>query len=323
MSRILLLALLLPHLAITPGRSAPACEWKPSRPVEVTPLPVPGDEGSGIRLGELRLLGVMRLRSRDPAFGGFSALEFAGGRLLALSDRGTLWRLPDALAEGRAPASARWDRCRLSTATGVPDAESLAASDGTLILAAEGNHALYRLDPDGGPGLDPLPLPGWLRAAPLNAGLEAVARLSDGRLLLLTEGLLVAPGMLRAALRTDQGFLPLRYPTREGFVPVGADALEDTVYVLERRFSLFGGFAARILALEPPARPPAGSLLAPRELARLETPLPSDNFEGIAVRRGAGGVRDIYLVSDDNFSPLQATLLVRLQHRPRGPRGPG
>ncbi len=265
----------------------------------------------------------MRLRSRDPAFGGFSALAFLDGRLLALSDRGTLWRLPQTLLHERAADATRWDRCRVSTATGVPDTESLATTEGALILAAEGNHALYRLDPDGGPGLDPLPLPGWLRAAPVNAGLEAVARLSDGRLLLFTEGMFVAPGILRAALRTDRDFLPLRYPTREGFVPVGADAIEDTVYVLERRFSLFGGFAARILALEPPARPQADTLLAPRELARLQTPLPSDNFEGIAVRRGADGVRDIYLVSDDNFSPLQATLLVRLQHRPRGPREPG
>ena len=212
-----------------------------------------------------------------------------------------------------------WERCRLATAAGVPDAESLAAFDGTLLLAAEGNHALYRLDPDGAPDLDPLPRPDWLRAAPVNAGLEAVTRLADGRLLLLTEGLFVAPGILRAALRTDRGFLPLRYPTTDGFVPVGADALDSTVYVLERRFSLFGGFASRLRTLVLPTRPRAETLLAPRELARLDAPLPSDNFEGIAVRRGAGGVRDIYLVSDDNFSPLQATYLVRLRHRPRTP----
>ncbi len=160
-------------------------------------------------------------------------------------------------------------------------------------------------------------LPDWLRKAPPNAGLEAVAVLSGGRLLLLTEGLVAGPGTLRAALVEAGRFLPLRYPTDGGFVPVGADAVADTVYVLERRFSLFGGFAARIGILELPPRPAPETLLAPRTLLRLDPPLPGENFEAIAVRPRAAGSREIYLLSDDNFSPLQATLLLRLQHRPR------
>ena len=35
-----------------------------------------------------------------------------------------------------------------------------------------------------------------------------------------------------------------------------------------------------------------------------------DNFEGIAARRGAAGESLIYLVSDDNFSDKQRTLLL-------------
>ena len=38
-----------------------------------------------------------------------------------------------------------------------------------------------------------------------------------------------------------------------------------------------------------------------------------DNMEGIAVRRGAKGETLFYLISDDNFSPLQRTLLLMFE----------
>jgi hypothetical protein len=38
-----------------------------------------------------------------------------------------------------------------------------------------------------------------------------------------------------------------------------------------------------------------------------------DNMEGIAVRRGPKGETLLYLISDDNFSPLQRTLLLMFE----------
>ena len=35
-----------------------------------------------------------------------------------------------------------------------------------------------------------------------------------------------------------------------------------------------------------------------------------DDFEGVAVRRGAGGATIVYILSDDNFNPLQSNLLL-------------
>ena len=46
-----------------------------------------------------------------------------------------------------------------------------------------------------------------------------------------------------------------------------------------------------------------------REIARLGPTLTIDNMEGIAARRGARGETLLYLVSDDNFTVLQRTLL--------------
>ena len=48
----------------------------------------------------------------------------------------------------------------------------------------------------------------------------------------------------------------------------------------------------------------------------LRPPLIFDNFEGIAARSGAGGETLIYLLSDDNFNPLQRTLLLMFALRP-------
>jgi len=40
-----------------------------------------------------------------------------------------------------------------------------------------------------------------------------------------------------------------------------------------------------------------------------------DNMEGVAVRRGPKGETLLYMVSDDNFSPLQRTLLLMFELR--------
>ena len=45
------------------------------------------------------------------------------------------------------------------------------------------------------------------------------------------------------------------------------------------------------------------------ELGTLSPPLNVDNFEGLAVRRDPGGATLVYIVSDDNFSRDQKTLL--------------
>jgi hypothetical protein len=54
-----------------------------------------------------------------------------------------------------------------------------------------------------------------------------------------------------------------------------------------------------------------GARLEAEELALLRRPLSVDNFEGVACRLGPRGESLIYLVSDDNFSATQRTLLLQ------------
>ena len=48
----------------------------------------------------------------------------------------------------------------------------------------------------------------------------------------------------------------------------------------------------------------------PRELARLQPPLTIDNMEGVSATI-ENGRTIVWLVSDDNFTPLQRTLLLK------------
>ncbi|MBV8535488.1 MAG: esterase-like activity of phytase family protein, partial [Alphaproteobacteria bacterium] len=45
------------------------------------------------------------------------------------------------------------------------------------------------------------------------------------------------------------------------------------------------------------------------EIAHLQSPLTLDNFEGISAVRGPNGTVRVYIISDDNYTFLQRTLL--------------
>ena len=91
------------------------------------------------------------------------------------------------------------------------------------------------------------------------------------------------------------------------FRPTGAATLDNgDVVVLERRFTVIGGVAARLRLLKNVA---TGNLEG-KVIAELIPPVSVDNMEGIAVRRDPSGNYLIYLLSDDNFFPVQRTLLL-------------
>jgi hypothetical protein len=147
-----------------------------------------------------------------------------------------------------------------------------------------------------------------LQEAPENAGIETLVRLADGRLLAVTEEL-TTDGGVRGWIGDGRGggWRPLVWRTSEGFVPTDAALLPSgDILILERRFPPVG---AR-LRLLPATSTAAGAILDGAEIARFEGSLTVDNMEGIDVRRGSSGETLVWLVSDDNFSFLQRTLLL-------------
>ncbi len=294
--------------------------------VEAIPIELDPEDPAPKRLGGLTFLSGFELRSSDPRFGGLSGLALgADGRALyAVSDRG-YWVSASMRhdKDGRITAIGGWKIGSLLTPEGaavkgrLTDAEALTQDrDGSFIVAFEQDHRLWRYPPPPADFSSPaqaLPAPAELVKAPRNGGIEGVAVLPDGRLLALTEEYENPDGSLKGWLIEKDRFVVVSYVPSDGFRVTDVAALSNgDVLVLERRASLTSGWGARI-KLVSRASLQAGARLKGEEIARLDPPLPVDNFEGIAVREDPEAGTLLYLISDDNYSLFQRTLLLQFR----------
>lgn len=266
--------------------------------------------------------------SGTPGMGGISGAYVRpdGGRLTAVTDDGRLLSGPlDHHASGTL------DRWRPETQRYLPglagegkvdtDAEALVRqSDGSWLVALERRHRILRYSgggegPDGIP--EPLSIPDSMRALPANKGIEALTVRPDGILVAFAEAKEDDSGEHRLYLRdTDGDWTEKRYRTDPFYSPSDAAALPDgDILVLDRGYSLLAGVRARLVLIKSEdllSKQPVEGIL----LGELEPPVGIDNFEALAVRRLPQGTIVAYVISDDNFSPLQRTLLVQYALHP-------
>lgn len=292
-----------------------------------TPVPLDPLHPNRHQVGRLEFRGGLSLAPGAADIGGLSALAVLedGHQFIAISDVGRVVSGRMVFdAAGRLRGVTDLASKPLPDTSGQPvqgrrrDSEGLARlPGGGWVVSFEREHRLMRYPPglgrsDGLP--TPIPLPPGLDKAPDNGGIESVTVLADGRLLAIEEGDDPENVNHRAwvgGLGAKSGWARLTYRSARSFRPTDATTLPSgDVVVLERYASWFGGVAAR-LALVPASAIIAGAVLEGEELARLEPPMSVDNFEGIAAVPGRSGETLIYLVSDDNFSPLQRTLLLQ------------
>lgn len=296
----------------------------PSDFVQSRPFEFESKEHQRTDFDGLELLNAFELRSRHPHFGGISGLTIAAdGRLYAVSDRG-YWIAARMRHdnEGRLVDLFDWEIKPILTPEGIPtdglltDAEALAsAPDGSLLVAFEQIHRLWRYPPPprtfDSPA-QPIKTPHGLAKAPRNGGLECVAVLPDGRIFTIAEELQNRDGSFKGWLMDNESSAALSYVPSDDFHASDCAALPNgDVIVLERRLSTFLSFSARLKRIRAESIWPS-AILNGEELLRLDPPLPVANFEGIAVREDQGGTL-IYLISDDNFHPLQRTLLLQFR----------
>lgn len=300
------------------GREAPA----PSRPV-----PLSDETGMAPRVGELTWHGTLHLKSADKGFGGLSSLRVSpdGSQFIAISDRGQ--RVGGRLTydgQGRLAAASDFRIAPLlgTDGQGLPgffnDTEGLALigvwpGDGWAV-SMERRHSILRYPPalagvpavmlNGPPGIEQLPF---------NSGLETLVELSDGRLLTIAEDE-GQGGLHRAWAGRSGDWMELSYQGTPPFLPVDAARLPDGgLLVLERRANLLGGWGSRIVhvpSADLAAALVPGGVLRGRELARIDPPLATENYEGIDARPLPDGGIAIYIIADDNFGRFgQRTLL--------------
>ena len=306
------LALFGPHVRVTAIRVA----LDPDRPARQ-------------QVGALTFLGGVQLKSADPAFGGYSALAVDGDRFTLLSDGGNIlrfrlggdWRVRDvATADIPAGPGTGWDKRDRDT-------ESMVVAAGHAWAGYEADNGIWRFDARlrrVQAVVHPRAMDSW----PDNGGPEAMARLPDGRFVVIGE---VAHVPRRLWPRSEEARLGTRdallfagdpivsgAPRRFAYVAHGrhdvsdAAALPDgSLLVLERRFRLPNRWSAMITRVA--ARDiRAGGIARSQVLAVLEAPLVHDNFEGLAVTRD-GAQTILWLVSDDNQSIWQRTLLLKFR----------
>jgi hypothetical protein len=159
-------------------------------------------------------------------------------------------------------------------------------------------------------------VPPGVRGLPNNKGLEALVAVPRGlplagALIAISERGLTRDGNINAFLigGPRPGTFALRR-TADFDVSDAALLPSGDLLVLERKFSWTTGLFVRIrrialLDIQP------GALVDGRVLFEADLGYAIDNLEGLSVHRGPNGETVLTLVSDDNFSALQRTLLLQ------------
>jgi hypothetical protein len=307
------------------------------QPVAVFSQTVPLDprNPAAQQAGELEFRGGIALRSTDSRFGGFSGIHIStdGATLLAISDRGAWLRLALGYdAAGRLVAAARAEMGPLVGENGQPlagaeaDAEALAVlPDGSMLVAFERRHRILHY-PEAAPPFSkrpvPFPAPEELEQAPPNGGLEALAHMGRGFLVAIAERMTAGGGTLAAWVGRGGVWEPFAYARKPGMRVTAAGLLPGgDLLVLEHRYGAAAGSVVRFVRVARNAIAPRRRVEG-RELALLAPPLTTENFEGIAIRRGEGREALVYVISDDNFNPLQRTLLLMFALKEEEPPAP-
>jgi hypothetical protein len=316
--------------AITSANAAPAEPLV----VRTAPIPLYPNAPNERRAGSLLYRGGVQLSSSDRRFGGWSDLAVSadGREILAISDEAHWLRAKLSYAEsGDLASMSDAQIAPMLDLAGKPmrgkegDAEGLAlerANDlnGPVVVSFERDVRVWRYDLTSGFAARPHPIPigDWTKALRTNAQLEALTLIKPETLLVLAESRIGGED-IRAAFETysaqaGANSRPLSVVPNAPFLVTGAaNAPEGGILILERRYSLLGGVGMEVRRVGAGELKP-GARIEGEVLANLSFQDANiDNMEGIAVRRGAEGETLLYLISDDNFSPLQRTLLLMFE----------
>jgi hypothetical protein len=293
--------------------------------IRSTSVPFKLDDKQADRIGRLRWRGGIAMTANSRNFGGWSDLQVSpdGRRLTAISDEGG-WLTAaidyDAnanlagLSDGRIGSLRDVDGQPIQDKV-MGDAEGLSAMpDGSWLVSFEREHRLWRY-----PTLDGVPtalnLPDDFGRQPKNGGVEALLVLGDGRIVAISEDMMAGPAARVGWIGQPAGGRQYRwsrfdYVSEPDFAPTAIRQLPDGSFVtLERAFDVVRGVRCRVMRFEAGQLRPGGTA-KPEELARLASPYAVDNLEGLSVTRGSRGETLLWLMSDDNFNPMQRNILL-------------
>jgi hypothetical protein len=299
--------------------------------IQIAAKPITGfdyKDSTRRQFGLLEFRGGLILTSAFREFGGLSALRVQpdGEQFIAASDRGWWLRGRITYAGTRPTGIVDAEMAPILGPDGKPladrrwyDTESIAQDGDTLYVGIERVNRIVRFD-YGKDGLaargHPIDIPPGVHTLPNNKGLESLVFVPLGQPL---GGTLIA--ISERGLDRDgniQGFL-IGGP-RPGTFTVKRSADFDIsdatllpagdLLLLERKFSWTKGLFIRIRRVAQ-ADIKRGALLDGPVLFEADLGYEIDNMEGLSVHRSPSGETVLTMISDDNFSALQRTLLLQ------------
>ncbi|MBB4424508.1 hypothetical protein GGD66_003054 [Bradyrhizobium sp. CIR48] len=285
------------------------------------------------RFGSLEYRSGLVLTSRYRGFGGLSGirLDAKGEGFLAVSDQGGWFTGRIRYSGGKMTGLDDVEAAPLLGAEGRPitekrlwwDSESIARDGNFVYVGLERVNQILRYDfSKGGTRArgEVVPVPAGLRKLPSNKGLEALVVVPKGKdqnlplagtLIAFSERGLDADGNLTAFL--IGGPSPGQFSVRRTEKYDISDAVllaSGELLILERKFSWFTGVNIRIRSIPLKSITP-GALVDGPALFAADLGHEIDNMEGIDAHVTADGETVLTLISDDNFSMLQRTLLLQ------------
>jgi hypothetical protein len=299
--------------------------------IEVNARPIPSfdtRDHQRVRFGALQYRSGLVLTSSFRGFGGLSGirLDSKGERFISFSDKGRWFTgrivyqagVMTGLDDVEAAPMLGPDG-RPITTRGWFDTESIAIDGSQVYIGLERVNQVLRFDFSKGftrARGEVVPMPPAVKKLPFNEGLEALVWVPKGRplagtLIALSERGLDADGNLIAFL--VGGPLPGQFSVRrtDKFDISDATLLASgELLILERKFSLLEGVGIRIRSIPLTSLAPGAVVDGP---AIFEADLGDqiDNMEGIDAHVTPEGETVLTLISDDNFSMIERTLLLQ------------
>jgi hypothetical protein len=284
---------------------------------------------SHLRFGALQYRSGLVLTSSYRGFGGLSAIRMLDGRgerFIALSDKGT-WFTGRVVYSGREmtgladveAAPILGPDGRPAAARGWYDPESIALDGDSAYVGIERVNQVLRFDFSRGftrARGEVVALPLAARKLPYNKGLEALVFVPKGKplagtLIAIAERGLDAQGNLLGFL--IGGPTPGQFSIRRSNNFDISDAVllaSGDLLVLERKFSWLSGVGIRIRRIALNSIAP-GALVDGPSIFDADLGHEIDNMEGIDAHVSEDGDTVLTMVSDDNFSLLQRTLILQ------------
>ncbi len=279
--------------------------------------------------GSLQFRGGLELSSPDPIFGGISALYIQpdGEHFIALSDR-AYWLGGRIVYDGNRPVGLA--DTEMAPVTGPDgnheknwDTESVAVNGDRLYLGVEGIDRIpyFIFAPPQFPVFqDAISFPPGGKDLPRNRGLEALVcipkkKQSDVGLWAFSEKGLDKNGNLIAYIIEDTDIKEFAVKRSDAYDISDAVLLPDgDVMILERKFEAIRGVSMRLRRI-PASHILPGALIDGTAVMEADIQYQVDNMEAVAVHRDVSGETILTLVSDDNYSKIQRTLLLQFAYR--------